>query len=144
MLTMLGRNEQLIIRDFGLAVALNADPTNATAFQQGDWYTLAGTGTTIVRVANGNYPLLAFPVWSKRGEYTTQGLTQVSVILGGSFMASTDRYDTTANYTLGHELTVTNGLLTMCGQGQPIHGFVLRTPANNNGNLEFLRVLAGY
>jgi hypothetical protein len=140
MLSLLSEFRDIQLLDFPLSVSADTTPTSATAFTQGDWYYLTGTGVSIVRVPNGTYPTFAFPIWSKQGEYSTQGLVQVSVIFGGGFLADTDRYDTTQAYTLNMALTVTNGLLTPVGQtGGTIHGYVIRTPGNNSGNLRFYR-----
>ena len=131
---------KVVIRDFQVADTY-LNPTVAGYFVAGQWWQLDPVNDGhVIPIANET-PALAFPVWSKRGEPSTQALGRVSVIYAGEFEADTDQFNTNVNYTVGQRLTVANGVLTPLVVGNYCHGITVRTPANNNNKLRFFRLV---
>lgn len=129
------------LRDFQVDSSY-VDPTNANIFEAGQWWELDPVNANhIVPVAAGN-PVMAFPVWSKPGEASTQVLDgQLTVIFLGQFDADTDQYDAAGVYAYGTALTVTNGVLTPAAATDYVHAVCVRPPDANNNLLGFVRTL---
>jgi len=141
MLEIKTSKNQLVTREYKVPSSY-VNPNHANALEAGLWLQPDATQTsteylTTIGTADVN---LAFPIWSKKGEYSTQALTQVTAIVGGTLIALTDQYNSTENYTIQQQLTVENGVLTPRAGGYAaytVHAIVLLPPDANNGKLLF-------
>ena len=138
-LKILSPVEEVILRDFPLTDSTLVDPQDSSAFEQGMWFSFdqtAGNEGKIVKGAANATVNRAFPAWSKKGEPTTQALTQLTVIFLGEFMADTDQFDETETYTVDMALTANaDGILVPQTGAWPVRGYVMLPPDSNNGLL---------
>jgi hypothetical protein len=132
-------------RDFRVSNANRVNPDHALTFEQGDWWTLDPANTNQIIPVGTTNATIAFPIWSKRGEGSTQVLTQLTTMFLGSFLADTDRYNATPAYATGDLLTCYNGVLEPQGTNinGTIHGIVVLAPASNSNMLRFVRMIGG-
>jgi hypothetical protein len=148
------------IRDFPLADKTIADPLNAAAYVDGEWFNLDST-MKAVRACNiasaGNLATLpSFVIFAERGRSDVLAMSQrkVPLIYIGDFEADTRIFDGTVALSGGAAITsmqqplkvasitiggkIVSGLVgAVVGDGEPIVGRVSRLPANNGGKLRF-------
>lgn len=149
------------IRDFGLADKTIADPLNAAAFVDGEWFVI-DTSYKAVRAASvagaGNLATqTSYPVFMERGrsDVLASSARKIALIFLGQYEADTRIFDASVALSGGAAITavgqplkvasITIGGKIVCGlvgavagDGEPIVGRVTRLPANNGGKLRFI------
>jgi len=150
------------VRDFALADKTIADPLNATAFVDGEYF-IINSSYQAARAAsvagNGNFPTqTSYPVFMERGrsDVLASAARKIALIFLGDWEADTRIFDATAVVSGGAAITfvgqplkvasLTIGSKIVCGlvgavagDGEPIVGRVTRLPANNGGKLRYVR-----
>lgn len=148
------------IRDYALADKTIADPLNAAAFVDGEWF-IIDTNNKAARAcainAAGNFPTqTSYPVFAERGRSDVLAMSgrKIPLIVMGQYEADTRIFDASlvvsggaaitfvgqplkvASISIGGKVVV--GLVgAVAGDGEPIVGRVSRLPANNGGKLRF-------
>jgi hypothetical protein len=146
------------IRDYALADKTIADPLNAAAFVDGEWFILDATmkaARACAINAQGNFPTqTSYPIFAERGrsDVLASSGRKVPLIVMGQWEADTRIFDAAlvvsggaAITTVGQPLkvaSITIGGKIVCGivgaaagDGEPIVGRVSRLPATNGGKL---------
>lgn len=136
MLDILSPIYKVVLRDFEVAAAM-VDPNDASTFVQGMWVMLDTSNSNHVVEVDSSNPKFAMAVWSKKGEGSTQVLSQVTCLFGGQYEADTDQYNSKGSYTAGCGLTAVSGVLTPITSSEPIHAYCVLTPDSNNSLLRF-------
>lgn len=150
------------VRDFALADKTIAEPLNATALVDGEWFIL-NTAYQAVRAASvagaGNFPTqTSYPAFCERGRSDILAMSQrkIPLIFMGDFEADTRIFDAALVVSGGAAITfvgqplkvasISIGGKIVCGlvgavaaDGEPIVGRVTRLPANNGGKLRFIK-----
>ena len=90
--------------------------TPATAFAAGDWVVRTSTGCAAVPSGNGP---AALPVLVGNDQYDSQATGQLTVAVGGGFMAKTTKYKA-GSYTVGASLCVKSDGLQVAGANDAI------------------------
>lgn len=146
------------IRDYALADKTIADPLNALAFVDGEWFVI-DTNNKAVRAAAVNAAgniasQTSYPVFAERGRSDVLAMSgrKIPLIIMGQWEADTRIFDASvalgggaaitavgqplkvASITIGGK--VVSGIVgAVAGDGEPIVGRVSRLPANNGGKL---------
>lgn len=129
------------VRDFPVTTAANVDPSDASCFEQGMWFMFdTANAGHIIQATTASTCTYAFPIWSKKGEPTTQNLKQLACIFMQQFDADTDQFNSGASFTIGCPLTVASGLLTTTTTNDYVHAICVLPPASNNNKLRFTKV----
>lgn len=152
---------KLQVRDFGLADKTIAEPLNATALVDGEWFTIDSSykAARAASVAGaGNFPTqTSYPCWAERGrsDVLANAARKIPLIFMGQYEADTRIFDASAAVSGGAAITfvgqplkvatvtiggkIVVGLVgAVAGDGEPIVGRVTRLPANNGGKLRFI------
>lgn len=146
------------IRDYALADKTIADPLNALAFVDGEWF-IIDTNNKAARAcavnAAGNFPTQSsYPIFAERGRSDVLAMSgrKVPLIVMGQWEADTRIFDATLVVSGGAAITFVGQPLKVAsisiggkvvvgvvgaaaGDGEPIVGRVSRLPANNGGKL---------
>lgn len=137
--------DHIILRNFPVTDPDRVDPSNANVFQQGQWWTMdttAGNERQIIPGCSGATVYLLFPIWSERGEPSTQALDNLTVIYSGNYVADSDQFVSGQAYAVGEPLVITAaGLLSRRIGGvatYQIQAYVELPPANNGNLLRFV------
>jgi hypothetical protein len=150
------------VRDFGLADKTIADPLNASAFVDGEWFIIDSSyhaARAVAINAAGNVAAqTSYPIFAERGrtDVLANSARKVPLLFLGDWEADTRIYDATAVVSGGLAITtvgqplkvasisiggkIVSGLVgAQAGDGEPIVGRVTRLPQNNGGKLRFLK-----
>jgi hypothetical protein len=146
------------IRDYALADKTIADPLNALAFVDGEWFTI-DTNNKAARAASvagaGNVATqTSYPIFAERGRSDVLAMSgrKVPLIVMGQWEADTRIFDAAVALSGGAAITfvgqplkvasiniggkiVTGVVGAVAADGEPIVGRVSRLPANNGGKL---------
>ncbi len=149
-------------RDFMLADATLADPTNSVALVDGEWMTLNGSYQVARAAAIGTPGTAAtvrsFPVFAERGRYDVQAMAErkIPLLFMGFYEADIRIFDASAVVGSGAAITTamqplkvatitigSRNYVGLVGHGgsadtHPIVGYVTRLPAANGGKLRFM------
>lgn len=146
------------IRDFALADKTIADPLNAAAYVDGEWFVIDNTGKAARACAinaQGNFATqTSYPLFAERGRTDVLAMSsrKVPLIYIGRWEADTRIFDAAlvvsggaaitfvgqplkvASITLGGKIVC--GLVgAVAGDGEPIVARVAKLPATNGGKL---------
>lgn len=150
------------VRDFALADKTIAEPLNATALVDGEWFIIdsayKAARATAINAAGNIATQTAYPVWSERGRTDVLAMAgrKVPMLFLGDYEADTRIFDAAAVVdggaaitTVGQRLKVASiniGGKIVCGlvggqagDNDPIVGRVTKLPANNGGKLRFIK-----
>jgi hypothetical protein len=149
------------VRDFPLADKTIADPLNANAFVDGEWFVIDSTGKA-ARAASvagaGNVATqTSYPIFAERGRSDVLAMSgrKVPLIFIGRFEADTRIFDAAVTVSGGAPITAVGQILkvasitiggkivcglvgALAGDGEPIVGRVTKLPATNGGKLRFV------
>lgn len=150
------------IRDFALADKTIAEPLNATALVDGEWFIIDSAykaARACAINAASNFPTqTAYPCFAERGRSDVLAMSQrkIPLIFMGDFEADTRIFDAAlvvsggaaitfvgqplkvASIDIGGKIVV--GLVgAVAADGEPVVGRVTRLPANNGGKLRFIK-----
>lgn len=149
------------VRDFPLADRTIADPLNASAFVDGEWFIVDATGKAARAAAIGGAGNVAtqtsYPIFAERGRSDVLAMSgrKVPLIFIGRFEANTRIFDAAATFSGGAAISavgqplkvasisiggkIVTGLVgAVAGDGEPIVGRVTKLPATNGGWLRFV------
>jgi hypothetical protein len=149
------------IRDYALADKTIADPLNALAFVDGEWFVIDANNKAARAASIAGADNLAtqtsYPIFAERGrsDVLASSGRKVPLIIMGQWEADTRIFDASkalgggaAITTVGQPLkvaSITIGGKIVCGivgavagDGEPIVGRVSRLPATNGGKLRML------
>lgn len=150
------------VRDFALADKTIADPLNANAFVDGEWFIIDASykaaRAVAINAADNLATQTSYPIFAERGRSDVLASSQrkVPLIFMGEWEADTRLFDATkaigggaiinavgmplkvASITIGGKIV--SGLVgAVAGDGEPIVGRVTRLPTNNGGKLRFVK-----
>lgn len=153
------------LRDYPIADKTLADPLNALAFVDGEYVSLDANGKLVraCDVTSGTAvgAILSFPLFAERGRTDIQAMSErkMPIFLFGDFEADTRIFDATVAHGAGGGAAISfmgqplkSGTITLgsrnyvglIGHGgasdtDPIVGLVTKLPANNSGQLRYMR-----
>ena len=150
------------IRDYPLADRTIADPLNANAYVDGEWFVIDATKkaarAAAINVAGNVATQTSYVIFAERGRSDVLGMSgrKVPLIVMGDYEADTRIFDAGAIVnggaiidTVGQPLKVASitiggkivsGLVgALAADGEPIVGRVTALPATNGGKLRYFR-----
>ncbi len=135
-------------RDIPVADETYLNPTEAEAYDQGEW---------LVRDSSGNLERVgadsvsdAMQIWTQKGDTAAQAISKIAVIQLHEYEAETDMFeDGGAGFAPGTKLTVktlsdVDGEdfrtgLTQAAAGEYVYGVVITDPDDNGGLIKYRR-----
>lgn len=148
-------------RDFPLADASLANPSNVVALVDGEWMKLDASAklarATAIASVGDPALTLSWPLFAERGRYDIQAMSQrkMPILFMGQYEFNTRIFDASVTIASGAPITtmlqplkvatVTIGSRNYTGlvgaayaDNAAIVGYVTRLPANNGGQLRFM------
>ena len=118
---------------------LNDLPINPslTSVVAGDWVVLGNDGT-LSAVGSGSVPN-TYPVWVGNDSFDSIATGKATVIMGGGYRVQTSKYDKSASYSVGSNLTLKGSasVPTLAGGSDAWVARVTKVPGAD-GIIEFL------
>ena len=74
----------------------------------------------------------AHPVWYGTDKADSQFVGKIPVIVDGGYPFFTDQYNTGSTFALGDPITAKSGKWDLAGSGDPVVGYVVKTPGTDS------------